>query len=47
VPHIHGAGVANNYDPRLVDIIGDGLDDYEFTDGASIYFLQNTDTGWG
>ena len=40
-------GISNNYDPRLVDIFGDGLDDYEYTDGTKIYFLQNTGTGWG
>ena len=40
-------GISNNYDPRLVDISGDGLDDYEYTDGTNTYFLQNTGTGWG
>jgi RHS repeat-associated protein len=36
-----------NYDSRLVDINGDGLDDWEWTDGTNIYFDLNTGTGWG
>jgi RHS repeat-associated protein len=38
---------STNHDPRLVDINGDGLDDWESTDGTNIYFDLNNGTGWG
>lgn len=36
-----------NSDARLVDVNGDGLPDWEYTDGANIYFALNNGTGWG
>ena len=39
-------GSIPNYDSRLVDINGDGLDDWEYTDGANTYFSLNNGTGW-
>jgi RHS repeat-associated protein len=38
---------STNYDSRLIDINGDGLADWEWTDGTNIYFDLNNGTGWG
>jgi YD repeat-containing protein len=36
----------NAYDSQLVDINGDGLDDWVYSDGTNIYVALNTGNGW-